>query len=290
VAFAILLAYATHGWYCTHVEQKRQFQSYDGNKKPADKPYSRYVDKARPEAGAIRTTAALFTSWIYAITPFAPATYSIPTFIAWTMAFSIFWDLHFFIVHKVVHENGTLYKWIHKLHHTHKQPGVFSAYYVTYQSHFFTEQSVVLLFAALGCPRNVFTWIMWYGTLATYVEHGGHNVDSVKMLSLPVLFEWVGTALGPWGLVLGGQTPGMHDWHHEKFTTNYGLSYAYLDKLFGSYHPGRVPGEAVGLTKKSEAAATPSSNMSFDADGVPVKKNMKPDGMTMLVNDDGDPM
>ena len=29
---------------------------------------------------------------------------------------------------------------------------------------------------------------------------------------------------------------------HEKFTTNYALSFKYLDKLFGSYHPGREPG------------------------------------------------
>jgi hypothetical protein len=34
-----------------------------------------------------------------------------------------------------------------------------------------------------------------------------------------------------------------HDWHHEKFTQNYSLSFKYLDRLFGTYHVGRVPGE-----------------------------------------------
>jgi len=68
-------------------------------------------------------------------------------------------------------------------------------------------------------------------------------------------YETFMTILNPWSLVFGGATTAEHDWHHEKFTTNYALSFQYLDKLFGSYHPGREAGDEVGLSKKALAAA-----------------------------------
>ena len=43
-----------------------------------------------------------------------------------------------------------------------------------------------------------------------------------------------------------------HDWHHENFLTNYSLSFKYLDKVFGTYHPGRVPGEQKMTAAKAE--------------------------------------
>jgi sterol desaturase/sphingolipid hydroxylase (fatty acid hydroxylase superfamily) len=39
-----------------------------------------------------------------------------------------------------------------------------------------------------------------------------------------------------------GVSVAEHDWHHEKFLQNYSLSYKYLDKLLGTYHPGREAG------------------------------------------------
>ena len=264
IAFAVMLAFATHGWYATFADQKRQFQDFDAkhSRKPGEKP-SAYIDRDPPTAGAIRTVAALVSSIVYAFVPFAPPTTSWPVFIGWTMAVAVYWDLHFFVVHKTVHENAWLYKHIHKLHHSHKQSGPFSAYFVTYQSNFLTEQLVVIIAAALGCPRDVFTWSMYWGTLGTYVEHGGHDLADVRLAPLPVTFAQLSTILSPWSLVLGGESPGMHDWHHEKFFTNYALSFSYLDKLFGTFHPGRVPGEAIGLAhpraaKKDATPATPA--------------------------------
>jgi sterol desaturase/sphingolipid hydroxylase (fatty acid hydroxylase superfamily) len=43
--------------------------------------------------------------------------------------------------------------------------------------------------------------------------------------------------------LFSGVNVAEHDWHHEKFFANYSLSYKYLDKVFGTYHAGRVPGE-----------------------------------------------
>ena len=76
------------------------------------------------------------------------------------------------------------------------------------------------------------------------------------MLVLLLTYETLMAILNPWSLVFGGATTAEHDWHHEKFTTNYALSFQYLDKLFGSYHPGREAGDEVGLSKKALAAAS----------------------------------
>jgi len=79
-------------------------------------------------------------------------------------------------------------------------------------------------------------------------EHAGHDMDSLKLPlvgKLGVTWGVLSTALSPWSLLLGGESTAEHDWHHEKFTTNYSLSFKYLDKLLGTYHPGRKAGEAI---------------------------------------------
>jgi predicted HD phosphohydrolase/sterol desaturase/sphingolipid hydroxylase (fatty acid hydroxylase superfamily) len=244
--YGILLSFAVHGWYCTFADQERQLQSYDpkGAKLPAGERKG-YAEKAQPRAAAVRTIATFATSLVYTVFPFAPQTDTWAAFAAWTCALAVYWDLHFFFVHGFAHENRHAYKWLHKLHHLYKQPDVFSAYFVTYQSHFFTEQSVILIAAMAGLPVDVFTWTLWFGTLDSFIKHAGHSVSSCKLPFLPISWETFATALSPWSLVLGGATTAEHDWHHEKFTTNYSLSFTYLDKLLGKYHPGRVPGEAL---------------------------------------------
>jgi hypothetical protein len=173
-------------------------------------------------------------------------------FVGWTAAFAVYWDLHFFVAHKAAHDFPAMYQAVHKLHHSHKQPGVFTAYYVTYQSHVLTEQLVVLIAAACGLPRDVLTWTLFWGTLGTYVEHCGHDLHDVQLIPLfPLTFGQLSTILSPWSLVLGGESAAHHDWHHETFNTNYALSFTYLDQLFGTFHPGRVPGEALGLDPRS---------------------------------------
>ena len=117
------------------------------------------------------------------------------------------------------------------------------AYFVTYQSHLLLEQLVVLIACAAGLPRDVFDFYIYYGTLGTYIEHCGYELGTMKLPLLPITFGQLSTALSFYAVgLLEGVNAAEHDWHHEKFTTNYALSFKYLDKLFGSYHPGRSPG------------------------------------------------
>ena len=265
--FAILATFAAHGWFCVHVGRERQFQAYEKSTRAADgrrmrppqdgEAFMRYRERPAPVGASVRSTAALLTSWVYAFYPFGAASTSWPAFVGWTIALAVYWDAHFFVAHKLFHEHPALYKFFHKKHHFYTAPDVFSAYYVTYQSHFVTEQLVVLVAALAGLPRDVFTWAMFLGTFDTCVKHSGHDVASVQP-GLPISYETLMTVLSPWSLVLGGASTGEHDWHHEAFTKNYALSFTYLDKLLGSYHTGRVAGEAVTVKPikrtKSEAA------------------------------------
>lgn len=167
VVFAILMSFASHGWFCTFVSQDRQLQAYEPKSVKLEPGQERmsYVGREQPRGAAVRSTAALLSGFVYAVFPFGAPTTSWAQFAAWSCALCVYWDLHFFIVHKLVHEHRKLYAFVHKLHHQYKQPDVFGAYFVTYQSNVATEQIVVLLAAFCGLPRDVFTYIMFLGTL-----------------------------------------------------------------------------------------------------------------------------
>jgi len=120
---------------------------------------------------------------------------------------------------------------------------------VTYQSHIVLEQLVVFILAVAGLPRDVFVFSMYWGTIATYIEHSGFELGSMKLPLVPLTIGHLSTLLSLPTAWLEGVNVAEHDWHHEKFTTNYSLSFKYLDKIFGTYHPGRVPGEQKASAK-----------------------------------------
>jgi len=124
-----VLSFAVHGWYCTFVDRERQLQTYEKRGTPFSGTMEdriSYREKEQPRVAAIRQLATFATSLVYSVYPFASATTSWLSFVAWTCALAVYWDIHFFIVHKIAHENKHAYKWLHKLHHTYKQPTAFS--------------------------------------------------------------------------------------------------------------------------------------------------------------------
>ena len=89
--------------------------------------------------------------------------------------------------------------------------------------------------------------------LGTLLQHAGYDLSEMKLPLIPVTFGNIETAVSFYAVGwLQGLNAAEHDWHHEKFTTNYALSFKYLDKLFGSYHQGRVPGEATAVVLKAK--------------------------------------
>lgn len=181
--FAIVSSYAFHGFCATHAPHKLKIQ--------ADKEY-----QVKPDAMAIRSTAALVTELVYTFMPFTAATDSWWKFAVWTAVLAIYWDAHFYVAHRFCHENKAAYRFFHKTHHLCKEPNCFGAYFVTYQSHIVLEQLVVLILAMAGLPRNVFVFSLYWGTIGTYVEHSGFELGEMKMPLLPITFGRFSQAMG----------------------------------------------------------------------------------------------
>lgn len=225
--FAIVTSYACHGFCTTHVPHRLKVQ--------AATPY-----QVRPDAMAIRSTATLITELVYTFLPLSPSTHLWWKFGVWTTVLAVYWDAHFYLMHRICHESKAAYRFFHKTHHLCKEPNCFGAYFVTYQSHVLLEQLVVGIMAAMGLPRNVFVFSLYWGTICTYVEHSGFELGRMKLPLLPLTFGQVAKLLGlPTSWILEGVNVAEHDWHHEKFLHNYSLSFKYLDKIYGTYHPGR---------------------------------------------------
>eukprot|EP00961_Rhodomonas_salina_P198277 2675225-Rhodomonas_salina.1 len=105
------LSFAAHGWYCVFADTPKQLQSYDDKKevvKPGETPMQ-YFEKEQPRRSAVRQVATFMTSVVYTVYPFAAPTTSWVSFAGWTCALAVYWDLHFFIVHKFAHENRAAY-------------------------------------------------------------------------------------------------------------------------------------------------------------------------------------
>ena len=232
VAFSILLQFAFHGWLVTYQrtlsEKKLQ-------------PAERFV--ACPASAATRQTAVLLSNVLYALVPLRPASTSWGSFSLFLIGFTLAYDLYFFVMHSAFHRSAYLFKTVHRLHHRMRQPGIFSAYYVEYISHFLTEQLVVFVASAIFLPQDVLLFFLYLALFDTFIQHAGIEVDSLRVPLVPCLsVGHVRTALSFYALPLGPMSTSHHDWHHEKNGKNFALIFTYLDKLAGSYHPGRQPG------------------------------------------------
>jgi sterol desaturase/sphingolipid hydroxylase (fatty acid hydroxylase superfamily) len=176
--FAIASSFAFHGFCVTFAPKSLKIQ--------ADTEY-----QVKPDAMAIRSTAALLTSLIYTFMPFCPditdqGVEGWLEFLAWTAVLAVYWDAHFYVAHRYAHKNKAAYRFFHKMHHLCKEPNCFGAYFVTYQSHILLEQLVVFIMAMLGLPRNVFTFYLYWGTIGTYVEHSGFELGSMVLPFIPI--------------------------------------------------------------------------------------------------------
>merc|ERR1712139_615362 len=145
----------------------------------------------------------------------------------------------------------------------------FSAYYVTYESHFLTEQLVVFVASTTFLPRDVLIFSMYYALIDTFVQHSGVDFDHLRLPLLP--FATVGHVrriLSLHGAPFGAYNTAHHDWHHERCSKNYALYFTYLDKLCGSYYGGRKP-QPSGMIVAKTLCTTPRSSDAF-ADVAPV--------------------
>mmetsp|Transcript_20583 Transcript_20583/g.55485 ORF Transcript_20583/g.55485 Transcript_20583/m.55485 type:complete len:239 (+) Transcript_20583:528-1244(+) len=235
------MSFAVHGFVVTY---ERDINI--GYKVQPDKPLQR-----DPAAVATRSSAAILTELAYVTLPVLPNSSGWLHFTATLIVFHLVWDAIFFVAHGTMHRVPKLYKFFHKTHHTVKDPNCFVAYFVTYQSHFLLEQAIVIGCAMTFVPRDVLLFTLYTGTFGTFLQHAGFELGHIKVPLTPITLDHVLSALSWYAPLFGSMSTTHHDWHHEKFFSNYALSFTYLDRLCGSLFEGRSKA-ASGMSKPTE--------------------------------------
>jgi len=129
--------------------------------------------------------------------------------------FLIIYDFFFYFYHRLLHENATLYKKIHKEHHVFNIPFALSSMAV-HPIELSLNSSAFMLGPMLFRPHMFVLWVWLIVVQLLGVEdHCGYK------------FSFSFSDLIP---LTGGSE--FHDWHHKYFTGNYASFFPFIDQLF----------------------------------------------------------
>ncbi|WP_185218886.1 sterol desaturase family protein [Paraburkholderia dinghuensis] len=151
-----------------------------------------------------------------------PSVFTWPDTLITFLIFVVWVEVYFYCVHWAMHS----FKWLRPIHREHHRSVVNTPY-----SGFASSMSEkVVLLSLATCFMAALSWFMnitMSGIAAFYAYYyviviGGHcNTE----------FPFISRTMQRLGLA----TPSVHALHHARFNVNYGFSFVFLDRLFGTY-------------------------------------------------------
>ena len=153
-------------------------------------------------------------------------------FIPISFMFEIIFDFFHYWSHRMLHQNKTLYKLIHKDHHRFNYPIPITTFFqhpvdllISNSTPSFISFFIINRVFGVCISKFLFKLIMTY---KTYIEIAGHCGKEMKTPSFPQ-FIWI-----PKLLHIELYTVN-HDLHHSSNNCNYSKRFSIWDKAFGTY-------------------------------------------------------
>ncbi len=138
-----------------------------------------------------------------------------PGFIVGLIAFNIT-SLIFYWWHRLIHENGFLWRTIHQLHHSSQRIESITAFYAhPLDSGMATLISCLSAYLILGATTEAAAWAILYTGLFNFYVHSDTKSP-----------YWIGYII---------QRPEMHRVHHERGSHSHNYGLPIWDILFGTY-------------------------------------------------------
>lgn len=153
-------------------------------------------------------------------------------FIPISFIYEVIFDLFHYITHRLAHSNSILYKYVHKVHHTHQYVTSITTYYHHPLDLLFTNTLPQIL-TMIIMPKMSYITYNFIIIYKIFIEISGHTGKKMKTSSFPQ-FYWLPKILG---IQLNTED---HDNHHKMINYNYSKRFKLWDIIFGTYKPPYV--------------------------------------------------
>ena len=128
-------------------------------------------------------------------------------------------ETYYYWMHRVMHF-PRIYKWVHKVHHKSLSPTPWSSFsFHPWES---LLEAIILPVVLIVIPVNLFVlgFYLVFMTISSVINH-------LDIEIYPASFQ-----KSSFGRFLIGAT--HHHFHHEEFSTNYGLYFTFWDRIMGT--------------------------------------------------------
>ncbi len=155
-------------------------------------------------------------------------------FIPISFLFEIIFDFFHYWTHRKIHEIPILYQHIHRKHHQHSHPNVYTTFYQDPIDLLITNMIPTFLSIFILQQFFVIDYTLWrmLNTYKVYIEICGHSGKNIPKTCSFVQCIWIPKILNIDLYTID------HDRHHSNIKCNYAKRFMLWDKIFGTYDRG----------------------------------------------------